>query len=44
MLTVIIICGATIILTACKGNSNKSDINEMEEYRKMILTFICFNL
>ena len=39
MLAAIIICGATIFLTACKGNSNKSDMSEMEEYRKMIRAF-----
>ena len=39
MLPAIVICGATIFLTACKGNSNKSDMSEMEEYRKMIRAF-----
>jgi len=37
MLAAIIICGATIILTACKGS--KSDMNEMEEYKKVIRAF-----
>ena len=37
MLAAMIICGATVILTACKGS--QSDMDEMEEYRKMIRAF-----
>ena len=37
MLAAIIVCGAAVILTACK--SSKSDMSEMEKYRKMIRAF-----